>query len=116
VRPGGNVPGFTAYEYTISGKWLELLKEIVPRMTRAGVLRDATNVAEIGLFGAVRSAAPATGMDSRPLSLSDASEIERGVAAFAREPNGGLIVVGATAPSHWRPDTDCQRCTQIVYS
>src|SRR5262245_31845620 len=97
AQPGGNTTGFALYEYTIAPKWLELLKEIAPRVTRAGLLRDATNVADIGLFGAVRSAAPAMGMDSNPLSLRDADEIERGIAAFAREPNGGLIVLGVAA-------------------
>ena len=85
------------YEYTIGPKWLELLKQIAPRVTRVGLLRDASNVAEIGLFGAVRSAAPAMGMDSSPLTLRDAGETERDVTAFAREPNGGLIVLGGAA-------------------
>jgi ABC-type uncharacterized transport system substrate-binding protein len=97
AQPGGNTTGFTLYEYTIGPKWLELLKEIAPGVTRVGLLRDAANVAEIGLVGAVRSARPLVGIDSRPLGLSDAGEIERGVAAFAREPNGGLIVVGGAS-------------------
>src|SRR5262249_30579722 len=94
ARPGGNATGFTGFEYGISAKWLELLKEIAPRATRAGVLRDPTNVAEIALFGAIRSAAPAFGMDASPLSLREAGEMERGVAALAREPSSGLIVLG----------------------
>jgi putative ABC transport system substrate-binding protein len=97
AQPGGNTTGFTVYEWTIGAKWLELLKEIAPRVTRAGLLRDASNVAEIGLFGSVRSAAPAMGLDSSPLSLRDAGEIESSIAAFAREPNGGLIVLGGAA-------------------
>jgi putative ABC transport system substrate-binding protein len=97
AQPGGNATGFTLYEYTIGPKWLELLKEIAPGVTHVGVLRDAANVAEIGLLGAVRSAGPLVGIDSRPLGLSDAGEIERGIAAFAREPNGGLIVVGGAS-------------------
>jgi len=97
ARPGGNATGFTVYEYTIAPKWLELLKQIAPRVTRVGLLRDASNVAEMALFGAVRSAAPAMGMDSSPLTVRDAGEIERDVTAFAREPNGGLIVLGGAA-------------------
>src|SRR5262245_34286189 len=95
AHPGGNAPGFTIYEYTLGPKWLELLKEIAPHVTRAGLLRDPGNVAEVGLFGAVRTAAPAMGIDTTPLTLREAGEIERGVAAFAREPNGGLIVLGS---------------------
>jgi putative ABC transport system substrate-binding protein len=95
AQPGGNGTGFTIYEYTLGPKWLELLKEIAPHVTRAGLLRDPGNVAEIGLLGAVRTAAPAMGIDTTPLTLREAGEIERGVAAFAREPNGGLIVLGS---------------------
>jgi putative ABC transport system substrate-binding protein len=97
ARPGGHTTGFTIYEYTVGPKFLELLKEVAPRVIRAGLLRDASNVSEIGLFGAVRSAAPAMGMDTSPLSLRDAGEIERDITAFAREPNGGLIVLGGAA-------------------
>ena len=97
AQPGGNATGFTIYEYGIGAKWLELLKEIAPRVTRVGILRDPANVAEIGMFGAIQSAAPLLGMEVRPISLSDASEIERGIAALARESNRGLIVVSASA-------------------
>jgi putative ABC transport system substrate-binding protein len=97
AQPGGNVTGFTIYEYTVGPKWLELLKEIAPRVTRAGLLRDPGNVAEIGLFGAVRSAAPAMGINTDPITLLEVGEIERGITAFAREPNGGLIVLGSAA-------------------
>ena len=97
AQPGGNATGFTIYEYTLGPKWLELLKEIAPHVTRVGLLRDPGNVAEIGLFGSVRTAAPAMGIDTSPLTLREAGEIERGVAAFAREPNGGLIVLGSAA-------------------
>jgi putative ABC transport system substrate-binding protein len=96
AQPGGNATGFTIYEYGIGAKWLELLKEIAPRVTRAGILRDSANVAEIAMFGAIQSAAPLLGMELSPISLSDAGEIERGIAAFAREPNRGLIVVSAS--------------------
>jgi putative tryptophan/tyrosine transport system substrate-binding protein len=97
AQPGGTTTGFTLYEYTIGPKWLELLKEVAPRVTRAGLVRDASNVGEIALFGAVRSAAPAMGMDSSPLAVRDAAEIERDVTAFAREPNGGLVVLAGVA-------------------
>src|SRR5262245_55132570 len=102
AQPGGNSTGFTVYEYSVAPKWLELLKEIAPRVTRVGLLRDAFNVAEVALFGAVRSAAPAMGMDTIPLAPSSAVEIERGVAAFSREPNGGLIVLGGAASAVYR--------------
>jgi putative ABC transport system substrate-binding protein len=78
----------------MSGKWLELLKEIAPRVTRVGVLRDSTNVAEIGVFGAIQSAGPPFGIELSPIGLGDATEIERGIVTFAREPNRGLIVAG----------------------
>jgi putative ABC transport system substrate-binding protein len=94
-EPGGNTTGFTIYEYGMSAKWLEMLKEIAPRVTRAGIVRDPNSVAEIGMFGAIQSVAPSLGMQLSPISLGDASEIERGISAFAREPNRGLIVVGS---------------------
>ena len=97
AQPGGNVTGFAIYEYTVGPKWLELLKEIAPSVTRAGLLRDTANVGEVALFGAVRSAAPGMGINTNPISLREAGEIERGIAAFAREPNGGLIVLGSGA-------------------
>jgi putative ABC transport system substrate-binding protein len=100
-QPGGNATGFTLYEFSVGPKWLELIKEIAPRVTRVGLLRDSANVGEIGMFGAVRSAAPGLGMDTRPLNLRDPGEIERGIAAFAREPDGGLIVLaGSVAAVH----------------
>jgi putative ABC transport system substrate-binding protein len=95
AQPGGNATGFLSFEFGIAGKWLELLKEIAPRVTRAGLLRDASNAAEIGLFGAIQSAAPSVGMELTAISLRDADEIGRGIAAFAREPNRGLIVLGS---------------------
>ena len=96
-KPGGNVTGFTIYEYGMSAKWLEILKEIAPRVTRVGIVRDPANVAEIGLFGAIQSVAPSLGMQLSPISLANASEIEGGISAFAREPNRGLIVVGSAS-------------------
>jgi putative tryptophan/tyrosine transport system substrate-binding protein len=96
ARPGGNVTGFTNFEYSIGGKFLELLKEIAPRVTRAAVLRDATDPAGIGQWGAIQTAAPAFGVDLTPIGLSDAAEIERAVAAFARTLNSGLIVTSSS--------------------
>jgi putative tryptophan/tyrosine transport system substrate-binding protein len=93
-KPGGNVTGFTIYEYGMSAKWLEMLKEIAPRVTRAGIVRDPASVADIGMFGAIQSVAPSLGMQLSPISLDNASEIERGISTFAHEPNRGLIVVG----------------------
>jgi putative ABC transport system substrate-binding protein len=99
ARPGGNVTGFMNFEYSLSGKWLELLKQIVPRLTHAAVLRDVTNPAGIAQFGAIRSTASSLGVDVSPISVRDASEIERAVADFARSPNGGLIVTPSAGVS-----------------
>jgi putative tryptophan/tyrosine transport system substrate-binding protein len=95
ARPGGNATGFVQFEYGLSGKWLELLKEIAPRVTRAAVLRDAAIPAGTGQFGAIQSVAPSVGVEVSPVNIRDAGEIERVVAAFARSPNGGLIVTGS---------------------
>jgi putative ABC transport system substrate-binding protein len=95
ARPGGNATGFTNFEYGISGKWLELLKEIAPRVTRVAVLRDAALAAGIGQLGAIQSVASSVGVELRPIDVPDASEIERMVAAFARSANGGLIVTAS---------------------
>jgi putative ABC transport system substrate-binding protein len=92
ARPGGNTTGFTNFEFNISAKWLELLKQIAPRMTRTAVLRDPTNPAGTGQFGAIQAVAPSLGVEVSPIGLRDAAEIERGVTAFSRVPNGGLIV------------------------
>jgi putative tryptophan/tyrosine transport system substrate-binding protein len=92
VRPGGNATGFLAFEYGISAKWLELLKEIAPRVTRAAVIRDPAIAAGAGQLGAIQSVAPSFGVELSPVNVRDATEIERDVAAFARAPNGGLIV------------------------
>ena len=96
-RPGGNATGFTQFEYSTSGKWLELLKEIVPRVTRAAVLRDPTSPSGLGQFAAVQSVAPGLGMEVRPVNVRDTGEIERSLDAFASAPNGGLIVTGNAA-------------------
>jgi putative ABC transport system substrate-binding protein len=95
ARPGGNATGFVQFEYGLSGKWLELLKEIAPRLTRAAVLRDAAIPSGTGQFGAIQSVAPSVGLEVSPVNIRDAGEIERAVAAFARSANGGLIVTGS---------------------
>jgi len=95
ARPGGNATGFIQFEYGISGKWLELLKQIVPDVTRAAVIRDATVSSGTGQFGAIQSAAPSLGVEATPINVRDDGEIERDIAAFARLPNGGLIVTAS---------------------
>ena len=95
ARPGGNATGFTSFEYGISAKWLELLKEIAPRVTRAAVLRDTTIARGVGQFAVIQAIAPSLGVELRPINVRDAGEIERDVAAFARSANGGLIVSGS---------------------
>src|SRR5262245_2274418 len=92
ARPGGNATGFTQFEYTLSGKWLQLLKEIVPGMTRAAVLREIGG-AGIGQWAVLQTVASSPAVELSPINASDPAEVERAVAAFAREPNGGLIVV-----------------------
>jgi ABC-type uncharacterized transport system substrate-binding protein len=96
ARPGGNTTGFAIFEYGIGAKWLELLKEIAPRIKRVAVLRDAAIAAGVGQFGAIQSAAPALGVELSPVNVRDAGEIERAVATFARLPDGGLIVTGSS--------------------
>jgi putative ABC transport system substrate-binding protein len=94
ARPGGNVTGFTPWEYSISAKWLELLKEIAPGVKRVAVLRDAV-VPEVGQFAIIQAAAPSLGVDVSPISARDAGEIERAITTFARSSNAGLIVPGS---------------------
>jgi putative ABC transport system substrate-binding protein len=101
AQPGGNATGFTIFEYSMSGKWLELLKEIAPGVTRVAVLRDPAVASGIGQFGAVQIVAPSLGVDLSPVDVRDAGEIERAVTAFARSPNGGLILTAsALAVTH----------------
>jgi ABC-type uncharacterized transport system substrate-binding protein len=95
AQPGGNATGFTIYEYSMSGKWLELLKEIAPRVTRAAVLRDPAVAFGTGQFGAVQIVAPSLGVEVSPIDVRDADEIERAITAFARGSDGGLIVTGS---------------------
>ena len=95
ARPGGNTTGFTAFEYSLSGKWFELFREIAPNFTRIAILRDPATAAGIGQFAVIQ--AMAFGAELSPISVRDGGEIERAVAAFAREPNGGLIVTASSA-------------------
>jgi putative ABC transport system substrate-binding protein len=95
ARPGGNATGFTIFEYGISGKWLELLKEIAPGVTRAAVVRDATIASGIGQFAAIQSVAPRLGVDLSPVDVRDTGEIERTITTLARSSNSGLIVTGS---------------------
>ena len=104
ARPGGNATGFTAYEYGMSGKWLELLKEVAPCVTRAAVLRDPAVASGIGQFGAIQAVAPSLGVELSPVDVRDAGEIDRAVTAFARGLNGGLIVTASgSATTHRQP-------------
>jgi putative tryptophan/tyrosine transport system substrate-binding protein len=100
-RPGSNATGFTNFEYVISAKWLELLKQIAPGLTRVAVLRDSAIAAGAGQLGAMQAVAPSLGVELSPIGVRDAGEIERAIAAFARSPNGGLILTAsALAPVH----------------
>ena len=94
-RPGGNATGFMDFEFSLGGKWLELLKQIAPGVTRAAVLRDAANPNGLAQFGAIQAVAPSLRVEVSPLNMRDAGEIERAVAAFARSSNGGLIVTSS---------------------
>ena len=96
-QPGGNATGFMQFEYSLTAKWLELLKQVAPSVTRAAVLRDSTVAAGIGQFAVIQSVAPSVGVEVSPINGRDAPEIERAIAAFARSANGGLIVTASTA-------------------
>ena len=98
-RPAGNATGFMQFEYTLTGKWLELLKEIAPSVTRAGILRDTTDPAGIGQFAVIESVAPSVGVEVSPINLRDATEIEPAVAAFAQSTNSGLILTASPLSS-----------------
>ena len=95
ARPGGNVTGFVSFEYGLSAKWLELLKEIAPLVTRAAVIRDPDISAGTGQFGAIQTAAPSFGLDLIAVSPREAGEVERAISSFARTPNGGLITTSS---------------------
>jgi putative ABC transport system substrate-binding protein len=96
ARPGGNITGFILFEYGLSGKWLELLKQIAPGITRAAVIRDPAQASGMGQWGAIQSIAPSFGVELSPMDVHDSTEFEHAVAAFARGPNGGLIVTAST--------------------
>ena len=102
ARPGGNLTGFSAFDYGLSGKWLELLKEIAPGVTRAAVLRDPTVGSGPGQYAIIQAVAPSLGVELHPIDIRDATEIERAVTAFAHVPNGGLVVAGAPSTSAHR--------------
>src|SRR5262249_46962276 len=95
ARPGGNATGFSAFDYNIAGKWLELLKQIAPGVTRVAVIRDPATPQGIGQFSAVHAVAPSVGLEVSPLNASEPSEVERAITAFAHAPNSGLIVTGS---------------------
>jgi|tagenome__1003787_1003787.scaffolds.fasta_scaffold20982862_5 putative ABC transport system substrate-binding protein len=102
ARPGGSATGFTIFEYGMSGKWLELLKAIAPSVTRIAVLRDPAIASGIGQFAGVQTVAPSLGVELSPVDVRDAGEIERGVMAFARSSNGGLIVTSSALATRHR--------------
>jgi putative tryptophan/tyrosine transport system substrate-binding protein len=102
ARPGGNATGFMSYEFSATGKWLELLKQIAPNVTRAAVLRDGTQGSGTGQFAAIQALAPSLRMEVTPINMRDAGEIERGIAAFARSSNGGLIATAASTTQFYR--------------
>jgi putative tryptophan/tyrosine transport system substrate-binding protein len=103
AQPGGNITGFSSFEYSMSGKWAELLKQIVPKATRALVLRDSSSAAGIGQFAAIRSIAQTLGVELTPSNVRDVEEMERNVATFARSGNGGAIVTSAGTATHRKP-------------
>jgi len=101
ARPGGNATGFLTFEYNLAAKWVELLKEIAPNVTRAGILRDAAVAQGIGQFAVIQSVAPSLGVDVTPINVRDAAEIERDITALARSANTGLILTASPAgPIH----------------
>ena len=101
-RPGGSTTGFMNYEFSLAGKWVELLKQITPNVTRALVIRDSSNPSGIAHFSAIQSAAQSHGVEVSPVGIRDAAEIERAVATFARSANGGLIVEAVAGASAYR--------------
>jgi putative ABC transport system substrate-binding protein len=94
-RPGGNATGFMQFEYNLSGKWVELLKEIAPSVMHAAVLRDPTFVAGIGQFAVIQAVAPSVGIEVSPIDLQEPNQIERAIATFAQSPNGGIILTAS---------------------
>jgi putative ABC transport system substrate-binding protein len=123
ARPGGNATGFIPFEFGISGKWLELLKEIAPGIRRVAVLRDAALAMGMGQLGAIQSVSPSFGVELRPVGVADANEIERGITAFARDSHGALILTNSPAALRhrkmiigWRRDTSCPPSILIASS
>jgi putative tryptophan/tyrosine transport system substrate-binding protein len=102
AKPGGNITGFALFEYSIGAKWLELLKQMAPALTRVAVLQQAGLPGALGQIGAVQAAAPTLGVEVKPLNVGDAASIESGVTSFAQAPNGGMIVVGGALPQRLR--------------
>jgi putative ABC transport system substrate-binding protein len=102
ARPGGNITGFALFEYSIGAKWLELLKQIAPRLTRAAVLQQPGLPSVLAQFGAIQSAAPSLGVAIDPMNVRDAATIESAMTAFAREPNSGMIVTAGALPQRHR--------------
>ena len=102
ARPGGNVTGFMSYEFSMAGKWLELLKQIAPGVTRVAILRDASQAFAMSMFATIQAVAPARGVEAIPVNMRDASEIEQSVESFARSPNGGLIPVSSSTAVRYR--------------
>jgi putative tryptophan/tyrosine transport system substrate-binding protein len=102
ARPGGNATGFTSFDWSVSAKWLELLKQTAPDVTRAAVLRDATQGSGSSQFAVIQAAAPSLKVEVNPVNMRDAEEIERAVTAFARSPGGGLIVAAGLAATRHR--------------
>jgi putative tryptophan/tyrosine transport system substrate-binding protein len=101
ARPGGNSTGFMQFEYSLSGKWLELLKEVAPPVARVAVLREP-GVAGIGQWAIIQAVAQSLGLELKPIELNAPEQIERAIATFARSPNGGLIIVVSAAALHQR--------------
>jgi putative tryptophan/tyrosine transport system substrate-binding protein len=102
ARPSGNITGFLHFEFGFSGKWLELLKDIAPMVTRVAVIRDSGIASQIGMFGGIQSVAPPLGVELRPIDIRDVGEMERAVVAFAGEPNVGLIVTPSAQARRFR--------------
>ena len=102
AHPGGNATGFMIYEYNLGAKYLELLKEIAPRVTRVAIIRNAANPAGVAIFGALQNAAQSLGIAASPINVRDAREIERSIEAFARSPDGGLVVTQSASATVYR--------------
>ena len=102
ARPGGDATGFLMFEYGLSGKWLELLKQIAPGVTRAAVVRDPTLSTGLGQFAAIQAVAPSLGLDITPVTVRDASQIERAITVFASSPNSGLVLTSSVVMSRHR--------------